>query len=153
MIYGASGVGKTFSTINLIHRIAYDEKEIWKVPKMVFANMPKLLIQIRNSFSNKANENDLSELQIIDSLTKKVDCLILDDLGSEKISEWTLQTLYVIINECENEGIQLIITTNYTAEELTEKISERVVNRIMGLCRPINMKGENKRAKYKDLNV
>jgi DNA replication protein DnaC len=85
--------------------------------------------------------------------------LVLDDLGAEKSSEWTLSMLYHVINERYNQGRTTIITTNLPwddlqpaaasdriapaqramkIETLRDRISERTYSRITEMC-PIRL--------------
>ncbi len=53
----------------------------------------------------------------------KVNMLIIDDLGKERPSEWTLEKLFTIINNrYENNLPVIIITTNYNRDKLRERL-------------------------------
>jgi DNA replication protein DnaC len=68
--------------------------------------------------------------EVLESV-KTADLLILDDLGSERKTEWVEERLFLIIDYRWQWKLPIIITTNFTADKLPEKISERVVSRLM----------------------
>ena len=81
-----------------------------------------------------------------------VPLLIIDDLGKEKASEWTISTLYAIIDGRYDRAMPTIVTTNYETQPLIERISpssgdkttaEAVVDRLREMCAPLNMIGES----------
>ena len=58
--------------------------------------------------------------------------LIIDDLGTEFINQFTVSTLYNLINTRQNRGVSTIISTNLSAEELGAKYEGRIYSRIIG---------------------
>jgi integrase len=59
--------------------------------------------------------------------------LYLDDLGTEKPTDWALQTLYLIIDRRYPEMMQTIISSNLNLDELSSRLGDRIASRI-----PIN---------------
>ena len=60
------------------------------------------------------------------------DLLILDDLGAEFSTSFTVAALYNIINSRINAGLPVIISTNLTPTELEAKYTQRITSRIIG---------------------
>ena len=60
------------------------------------------------------------------------DLLIIDDLGTEFSSSFTVSCLYNLINTRRNRAQATIISTNLTAEELAAKYEDRIYSRIVG---------------------
>ncbi len=60
------------------------------------------------------------------------DLLILDDLGTEFVNQFTIACLYNLINTRQNKGLSTIISTNLSANELTTKYEDRIYSRLMG---------------------
>lgn len=60
------------------------------------------------------------------------DLLLLDDLGTEYSSQFTVACLYNLINTRQNKGLSTIISTNLTPSELSEKYDDRIYSRIVG---------------------
>jgi DNA replication protein DnaC len=73
--------------------------------------------------------------------------LVLDDLGVEKVSEYTLQIIYEIVDRRDMQDRQgLIVTSNLSLEALAEKLGDdRLPSRLSGLCTFIEMTGRDRR--------
>ncbi len=64
---------------------------------------------------------------------KYLECelLIIDDLGTEFINQFSLSCLYNLINTRENRGLSTILSTNLSMQELQKKYEDRIFSRIM----------------------
>ncbi len=60
------------------------------------------------------------------------DLLIIDDLGTEFINQFTVSCLYNLLNTRQNKGLSTIISTNFTYKELLNKYEDRIFSRIVG---------------------
>ena len=58
--------------------------------------------------------------------------LIIDDLGTEQLTQFTLATLYHLLNTRLNHGKQTVINTNVTGEELQARYESRITSRLLG---------------------
>lgn len=65
---------------------------------------------------------------------KYMECslLIIDDLGTEFVNQFTVATLYNLLNTRQNKGLATIISTNLSPEELAKKYEDRIYSRIIG---------------------
>ena len=65
---------------------------------------------------------------------KYLDCdlLIIDDLGTEFQSSFTVSCLYNLINTRHNRGLATIISTNLSPDELVKKYEDRIYSRLVG---------------------
>lgn len=82
---------------------------------------------------------------IIDELDK-FDLLILDDFGTERLTDFGEEQIYNIINGRYECGKPLIITTNLNLKEMKEPQSisgKRIFDRIWEMCSPVEIKGES----------
>lgn len=58
--------------------------------------------------------------------------LIIDDLGTEFSNQFTLATIYNLLNTRQNKGLATVISTNLSPEELARKYEDRIYSRIIG---------------------
>jgi DNA replication protein DnaC len=83
---------------------------------VVFRNAAELMSEIRGKFDDKSGG---TERELFNACTR-ADLLILDDLGSEKPSYWTLQTLFLVLSSRIDNLRPTVITSNQTVQKLTE---------------------------------
>jgi len=73
----------------------------------------------------------------------------IDDLGSERVvSEYGNKDdlLKLIIgHRCERQNGRTHITTNLTAEQIAARYGDRVLDRILGMCKPFVLTGPSRR--------
>lgn len=111
-IEGTYGAGKTHLAVSIALFVI--NKNIPVICKTAI----DILADIRKAY----DLTDLSEAQILD-VYKKVDLLVIDDLGKEKCSDWSVSTLYQIINDRYEQLKPTIITTNYNENMLINRQS------------------------------
>jgi len=74
--------------------------------------------------------------------------ICIDDLGAENItSEWGVkgEVLGMVLAHREKQRGRTHITTNLTAQEIAGRYGDRILSRIMGMCKIHKMEGTNKR--------
>lgn len=127
-LYGDVGCGKTYLTTAIYHIL------VFKGFKIVFQNVPELLTTIRNTYGK---DYGYSEQDILDCLIK-ADILILDDLGSQKPTEWSTEMLYKIVNGRYEENKPIIVTANANGMKgLKEYVDKRIYDRLIHMCIPV----------------
>ena len=109
----------------------------------IFWPITELLYELRQCYNTETNT---SEKTIVESCIK-VPWLYLDDLGTEKTSDWTLQILYMIINARYGDMKPIIVTSNFNSQQLSTHIGDRVASRIMDICKIVKISGEDRRIK------
>jgi DNA replication protein DnaC len=155
-IYGIAGSGKTLYACSLAFeflRRSYIFPEYPSGRQITFTNVPNLLEEIRASFniSKKYEEGQQEEQkttkEILDYYSS-TDILILDDLGTERSTEWTLQILQILINNRYENILPTIITSNLGLKALSEQLDDRISSRIYEMCSVKNLGKEDHRLKY-----
>lgn len=100
----------------------------------------------QNVFSDFEEERFRSHREGEDTRTERyfsVDLLILDDLGTESMTNFTSSCLYNLINSRLIAARPTVISTNLGQKELCERYDERVVSRLFGEYQPIPFVGED----------
>jgi DNA replication protein DnaC len=121
LITGNPGTGKT----KLCVAIARNIKEKGFI--VGFLTTGELLSMIKATYQKGAAKTETEILKDI----KRLDCLILDDLGSEASSgnnDWKLKTIFEIVNS--RSGKPTIYTSNLTEEDLVNAVGSRVFSRL-----------------------
>lgn len=130
LLSGGVGTGKTHLAAAIAH-YAIERGVITK-----FGNVTDIFQSLRDAFTT--DEDILSEV-------KSVPLLVLDDLGKEKHSEWSTETIYSIVNYRYEHMLPTVITTNMTVEELQDRVGSATMSRLMEMCRYVEMNGEDYR--------
>lgn len=137
---GNTGVGKTF----LINCIA---NEILKSGKTVlYQTAPVMFDEINDAKFDRENSKFNIYKNILD-----VDLLIIDDLGTEKLTDTKITELFTIINTRllnQNHKItKTIISTNLNITELFNTYTTRIGSRLTGYYKFYRLFGEDLRFK------
>ena len=80
-----------------------------------------------------------------------VDLLIIDDLGTETMSNNKFTELFNIINTRLLKNKKMLISTNLTLKELYKEYDERVMSRLIGSFTICKFVGEDIRLKKKKI--
>jgi len=113
-IEGTNGTGKTHLAAAIALQL------IGQGIPVICKTSSDLLMDIKRSFDRE----DISEAQVLD-VYKRVDLLIVDDLGKEQCSDWSMSTLYSIFNDRYEDMKPTIITTNYSADDLVRALTPK----------------------------
>lgn len=139
LLIGKTGTGKThISTAiarELIHK-GYDV--IYDSAQNIISDFED--DRFRSSYGNNEMKSE-----------KYLDCslLIIDDLGTEFINQFTVSTLYNLLNSRQNKGLPTVISTNLTPDELAAKYEDRIYSRIIGRgCRVLVFNGKDRRLDF-----
>lgn len=128
LLLGKEGTGKTHIAVALLKEV------IAKGFRGQYWNVPELFLELRRLMSPDA---DLTEGELLDE-ARKVDLLVLDDLGAERASDYVMDRLYVVINGRYDNEMATIVTSNRTLDELRQQLGPRIVSRLCEMCVPID---------------
>lgn len=140
LLWGPVGVGKTFAMYGLglllIRRgfhIGISSDRSYRRESVV-----RLLAGLRPGGGLETLDEAIS-----------VPVLLLDDLGSEKGTDWTKERLYELVNERYESNAVTIISTNKTPMEMPEAVGPRVASRLYEMCLPVQLSGQDRRLQRK----
>ena len=139
ILIGATGLGKTHLSTSIAKKV------IEKGYRVVYDSSPNVF----NDFNKEQFKNE-------SGLTDKYfecDLLILDDLGTEMITSFTVFSLYNLINTRLNTGKCTIINTNLSIDELRKAYTDRITSRIFGCFEPLMFTGKDVRMQKLQKNL
>ena len=119
LMSGPTGLGKTFLSLSIASAV------IEKGYGVIYSSAQNLLNSLEKEKFSSSESNTLGDVL-------ECDLLIIDDLGTEFSTSFTVAAVYNIINTRINTGKPVIINTNLSLSELQDAYSERVVSRFIG---------------------
>lgn len=132
ILYGATGLGKTHLSLAIAGEV------ISKGFGVIYGSAQNLLNRLENEkFGRSGQDGDTL------SLLLECDLLILDDLGAEFSTAFTLSAIYNIINSRMLASLPTIISTNLEPGELDKKYDQRIASRILGSFTPVYFCGRD----------
>lgn len=138
-IWGKPGNGKSHLAAAISHEIMNQNNTV------VFQSVPELLGRIRNTFNSQSRE---TESQIMSALMK-CHLLVMDDIGSEKVTDWVSEVLFKIIDGRYQAKKPILFTSNLKITELADRFENvqgtRIADRILEMAIPV----ENKSTSYR----
>lgn len=123
IIYGNTGVGKTFLT-NCIAKELLDRSKT-----VIYLTAFQLFDILEKNKFNKGDDNE--EIQNKFDYILDCDLLIIDDLGTELTNAFINTQLYLCVNERYLREKSTIISTNLSLDNINDKYSERIFSRVI----------------------
>lgn len=105
VLIGPAGVGKTHLAAGVLRMVG----GIWQ-------NVAELIVGMKADI-DRAADDKLYQWRP-NELRREQRLVVLDDLGREKISDWTGETIYALINSRYEAMRSTIVTSNLSAEQL-----------------------------------
>jgi DNA replication protein DnaC len=129
-IIGDVGTGKT----TIMGAAARDMPNSWWTSAEEFCD------DVKAAIGRKIDPDALEQ-----ATAKKTRRLYLDDLGVERPTEFNIVAITTLLKRRFDRGLPTWITTNLTGEEIAERYSARIADRIFGACRVLKLDGKSRR--------
>lgn len=137
LMMGGTGLGKTHLSSAVARRIIEKGKDVYYTGAIdLFSEFEAQ--KFRPSYLNDTNE----------SIERYFECdlLIIDDLGTEMINQFSVSTLYNLINDRLSRKKPTIISTNLSKDEIQKKYTDRITSRMLGEYQLLFFMGTDVRA-------
>ena len=133
LLLGGTGLGKTHLSTSLAKTVierGYD---------VVYTTVINML----DDFERKRFSSQNADTEHLTDRYFECDLLIIDDLGCELSTQFTVSSLYNLINTRLNEGSSTVLNTNLSPDELQKRYDNRITSRILGNFSPLLFRGED----------
>jgi DNA replication protein DnaC len=133
LLIGGVGTGKTHLAAAMVRSVVTAGKSIR------FRRAAQLYQAIRDSY----DQPNVSEEEV---LSDYIDAplLVLDDLGTGSFSDHERRYTLEVLDRRLNEKRPTIITSNWTLDDISARMDQRIASRMSGFTR-LELKGEDKR--------
>lgn len=135
LLMGATGLGKTHlstAVAKTVIDLGYD---------VVYTT----IIRMFDDFEKKRFGGNGVEFSRLTDRYFNASLLIIDDLGTEMSTQFTLTSFYDLLNTRLNEGKSTIINTNLDVKSLETRYDKRIASRILGNFNPLVFRGNDVR--------
>lgn len=120
LLIGGTGMGKTHLSTALAKEIidrGYD---------VLYESAPNIFFEFEQQrFAREGEERKCDRYY-------SAELLIIDDLGTESITQYSVACLYNVLNTRINRGLSTVINTNLMPEALYKKYTDRIASRLLG---------------------
>lgn len=133
LLFGTVGTGKTYAAACIANAL------IDKGYPVLMTNFARIANTVSGMWEGKQ--------EYYDSLNR-FPLLILDDLATERKTEYMQEIVFAVIDARYRAGLPLIVTTNLTSEELKHPSDisyQRTFSRLLEMTVPVEVKGKDKR--------
>lgn len=131
IFWGSVGTGKSYTAACIANEL------LGKMKTVTMTSFVKILQDIQNpNFDESAYIEKLNSARL----------LIIDDLGTERGTEYANEKVYNVIDSRYRIGKPLILTTNLTVSEMMQTTDiryRRIYDRIFEMCYPVRMEGNS----------
>lgn len=122
LMVGGTGLGKTHLSSAVARKIIEKGKDVFYTGAIDL--FEAFEFQRFKSYTNEPNE-------LIERYFES-DLLIIDDLGTEMVNQFSVSTLYNLVNDRLSRKKPTIISTNLSKEEIQKKYTDRITSRMLG---------------------
>jgi DNA replication protein DnaC len=140
LLAGGVGTGKTTLLVALVRSL--QERLIKQKRAVRLVTVPDFLRELRAGFEPSRQALGEGTSQMLDHY-RTCGLLVLDDLGAEKLSDWTAEQLYLLVDYRYRQRLPIWASPNWSGEELAGRLDRRVLDRLRETCALIEVIGPN----------
>lgn len=133
---GETGLGKTYLSACIARAVAE------RGCGVVYESAGRLFSNLEQARFAPTEENRALARSYSDC-----DLLIIDDLGTEMLSQFVTAAFYSLLNERLMAGKSMIISTNFNMEELSKRYTPQIASRLQGEFQLLRFVGEDIRVR------
>lgn len=134
-LFGGTGLGKTHLSSAIAREV------LKKGYDVVYVTALDLVADFE---AEQFGQRTLARGELTDKYFE-CDLLIIDDLGTELVNQFTVSIVYNLLNIRINRKAPTILSTNLSQKDLLAKYNDRIASRILGEFRPLLFLGADVR--------
>lgn len=129
LFWGNVGTGKTFAAACIANAV-------------IDRSVPVLVTSFPRILNSGLDKTDMT------AQMKRFPLLVIDDLGAERESDYSLEIVQQVVDERYKSCLPLIVTTNLTLQEMENPKDlryARIYDRVLEMCIPMQFSGPSRR--------
>jgi DNA replication protein DnaC len=135
LLVGGTGLGKTHLSTSVAKELVdRGYFVVYEIAQNIFAD-----------FESDYFRDRFSDTEMLSERYLECELLIIDDLGTEIVTNRSLSYLYNIINTRLNKNLPIIINTNLSGKDLEKLYNERIFSRLLGDFVHLKFEGDDMR--------
>lgn len=138
VLHGGVGRGKTGAALAALRELHFQGAIVR------YWSFPDLMDQLRADEFGRNHDDPLRKKPTM-SYLQECDCLLLDDMGTERPTDYVKDRIYLIINSRYERSLPTIFTTNQNKNEFLDRLSTPCASRIQQNIRWIDAIGPDLR--------
>ena len=139
---GAPGLGKTFLSACIASTVAE------KGCSVVYDTAVNIVSYFEEARFNRRGEQEEAEADVKRCL--HCDLLILDDLGTEMNTSFSVSAIYEVLNTRLREGRSTVVSSNLSLEEISRRYTPQIASRLAGNFDELKFCGKDIRLQKKE---
>ncbi len=139
---GAPGLGKTFLSACIAAVVA--EKGF----SVVYDTTVNVISRFEEARFDRRGEREEADADVRRCL--RCDLLILDDLGTEMSSSFSVSAVYELLNTRLREGRSTVVSSNLSVEEISRRYTPQIASRLKGSFEELKFYGRDIRLQKKE---
>jgi DNA replication protein DnaC len=140
LLTGSVGTGKTTLLLALLRHLT--ERLVARKRMVRLVTAPDFLRELRAGFEPMRQALGEGTSKMLEQY-RTCGLLVFDDLGAEKLSDWTAEQLYVLVDHRYRQRLPIFASSNWSIEGLAERVDKRVLDRLRETCTRIEVVGPN----------
>ncbi len=118
VLFGPTGCGKTHLAVAIVR----EQRQ-----RYLIVTVPDMLLKIRSTYNQDMSEEDAI------AVYASVPVLVLDDLGAEKASDFSVERVQIILDRRIRQCLRTIITTNLPWQAIEDTYGARIASRMASM--------------------
>lgn len=141
-LYGLPGRGKSHIICSIAETLVRKfnaDVQYWP--------LAALLNKVREGFNDAASQEMKWAAQMAWKRAMEVECLVLDDIGAERPTEWAQEQFQILVDHRYQQELPILLASNIPPGQWDDQFGPRAASRLRGMTFQFEIKGDDLRSR------